>query len=196
MLYDKDIREPLFDFLEITCGTIRILEEKTMGKARADILMVTGEGLYGIEIKSDADTYTRLKKQVRYYDQYCDYCYAAVGTRHALHIGEHIPSHWGIITVDEEDHQPDFYILRRPAKNPRDTLKKKLSLLWRPELVHLLQKNKLPAYKQKSKKFVNEALLKKVPAEILHRQILEELFERDYTLIEEEIRQYKQKKGG
>ena len=32
MLHDKDIREPLFDFLDETYGKIRIIEEKTMGK--------------------------------------------------------------------------------------------------------------------------------------------------------------------
>ena len=31
MLYDKDIREPLFDFLEEMYGKIRILEEKQIG---------------------------------------------------------------------------------------------------------------------------------------------------------------------
>ena len=43
MLYDKDIREPLFDFLEGMYGKIRILEEKQMGKSRADIVMVLPE---------------------------------------------------------------------------------------------------------------------------------------------------------
>ena len=61
-LYDKDIREPLFDFLEENYGKVRILEEKTTGRARADVVMITEEKLYGIEIKSDADTYARLKK--------------------------------------------------------------------------------------------------------------------------------------
>lgn len=43
MLYDKDIREPLFDFLEGMYGKIRILEEKQIGKSRADIVMVLPE---------------------------------------------------------------------------------------------------------------------------------------------------------
>ena len=30
MLYDRDIREPLFDFLETLYGKIRILEEKEL----------------------------------------------------------------------------------------------------------------------------------------------------------------------
>ena len=43
ILHDKDIREPLFDFLEETYGKIRILEEKTTGRARADVVMITEE---------------------------------------------------------------------------------------------------------------------------------------------------------
>ena len=40
ILYDKDIREPLFVFLEETYGKTRILEEKRTGSARADAVMV------------------------------------------------------------------------------------------------------------------------------------------------------------
>ena len=43
MLKDKDIREPLFDFLEEQYGKTRIIEEKTMGKSRADVVMVLEE---------------------------------------------------------------------------------------------------------------------------------------------------------
>jgi len=37
-LHDRDIREPLFEFLEDSFGKIRILEEKTMGRSRAGYL--------------------------------------------------------------------------------------------------------------------------------------------------------------
>ena len=63
MLLDKDIREPLFDFLEERYGKVRILEEKTVGNSRADVVMVIPDKIVGIEIKSDADTYTRLESQ-------------------------------------------------------------------------------------------------------------------------------------
>ena len=86
MLYDKDIREPLFDFLDDIYLTNRIIEEKQMGRSRADVVMVTPLAIYGIEIKSDADTYARLKRQVRDYDNFYDYNYVVVGTSHAYHI--------------------------------------------------------------------------------------------------------------
>ena len=49
----------------------------------------------------------------------------------------------------------------------------------------------MPKYREKSKTFVIDKILLKVPEHILHEQISQELFERDYTRIEETIRQYK-----
>ena len=98
MLYDKDIRESLFDFLEERYGKTRIIEEKQVGRSRADVILVRPLDLSGIEIKSDADTYARLKRQVKDYDRYFDYNYVAVGSRHGAHIAEHVPPWWGIIT--------------------------------------------------------------------------------------------------
>lgn len=190
-LYDKDIREPLFDFLEETYGKIRILEEKTMGKSRADVVMVTSDALYGIEIKSDADTYARLERQVKDYDLYYDYNYAVVGTSHALHIREHLPEWWGIITVELVEGKVDFYRLREPRPNPKLNWKKKISILWRPEMAHIQELNQMPKYKEKSKLFVQDKILERVPKDMLQLQLCEELFERDYTVIAGEIQEFR-----
>ncbi len=70
MLYDRDIREPLFEFLEEYYGKVRIIEEKRLGRSRADVVMILPHAVCGLEIKSDADTYARLKRQVKDYNQY------------------------------------------------------------------------------------------------------------------------------
>ena len=193
MLKDKDIREPLFDFLEDRHSKIRIIEEKTMGKSRADVIMVLENEVVGIEIKSDADTYARLDRQVKDYDRYFDRNIVVVGSPHAHHISEHVPEWWGIISVEEIDGLCDFYIVREPAANPKCKLLHKTKLLWRPEIAHIQELNKLPAYRQKSKDFVRKKILEKVPEETLHRQISDELFERDYTTIQQEIAAYKKR---
>lgn len=196
MLYDRDIREPLFEFLEGEFGKIRILEEKKAGKSRADVVMVTEDALYGIEIKSDADTYARLSSQVKDYNRYYDFNCVACGTRHAGHIREHVPEWWGIITVDETENGPDFYWLRRPAKNPKMKLKHKITLLWRGELARIQERNGMYKYREKSKKFVQEKILEKLDEEVIQREISAEMFERDYTLIESEISEYRAKHRG
>lgn len=183
MLRDKDIREPLFDFLETVYGKIRIIEEKTMGRSRADAVMVTEEALFGIEIKSDADSYERLSRQVKDYNKFFDYNYVVVGSSHAHHIGEHVPPAWGIITVEQEARgRVDFYVLRQPQPNLKRDLKKQLGLLWKPELARILARNQMPKYAGKSKAFIAGKLTEKVEAALLSRQISEELFERDYTV--------------
>lgn len=195
ILKDKDIREPLFLFLEQTYGRVRFIEEKTVGRSRADVLMVTENFLFGIEIKSDADTYTRLNSQVRDYDRFCDMNYVAVGSSHAMHIEDHVPEYWGIITIDEIDRKPDFYILRHTKLNPKLKWEQKIKILWRRELAHIQELNNLPKYKEKSKLFVEKKILEKVPEEVLWRQFSEELFERDYTTIAEEIQEYRRGRG-
>ncbi|MDO4620366.1 MAG: sce7726 family protein [Lachnospiraceae bacterium] len=183
MLLDRDLREPLFEFLEETYGKIRIIEEKNIGRSRADVVMVTEDSVCGIEIKSDADSYARLARQVRDYSLYFDTAIIAVGTRHAMHVEEHVPDWWGIITLEEVDGEVDSYMLRRPRPNPQADLTRKLSFLWREELERILLANGMPRYTSLSKKKIRARLMKAVPQERLHLQISEQLFERDYNKI-------------
>lgn len=191
MLHDADIREPLFDYLEASYGKIRILEEVEIARSRADVIMVTDDSLVGLEIKSDADTYVRLERQVKDYNLFFDYNYVVVGSTHAKHVNEHIPDSWGIISAELIDGNMDFYVLREPTRNKRQRIKRKLSLLWRPELAHIQERNELPKYKQKSKDFVVNKLIEKLTREQLDLEISTELFERDYTLIADIIANYK-----
>lgn len=225
MLKDKDIREALFDYLELEYGKTRIFEEKMIGKSRADVIMVITDAVVGIEIKSDADTYTRLDSQIKDYDKYFDYNLVVVGSSHGIHVPEHIPDYWGIITVDEVDGKPDFYYLRRPQLNKKMKLERKLELLWRPELSILLSTFNMPAYNGQSKPFVRKKLIEwtKLPlpktevARIkreakkagkepdipeyrldvasLNSQISEVLFERDYEKLLADINEYRKAKN-
>ncbi len=195
ILHDKDIREPLCFFLEETFGKSRIFEEKRMGNSRADMVMVLPDALCGIEIKSDADTYARLSRQVKDYSRYYDYNYVVVGGTHGNHIEEHVPEDWGIITVDNEGGKADFYILRKASKNPKLDPLLKISILWRPELNHILELNGLKPCKSKTKAFVQQYILDSVLPEILAPQLSDELFERDYETIAQRINEYRASKG-
>ncbi len=185
MLHDADIRDGLCDYLEIKYGKIRFFEELTMGRSRADIVMVTDQGLYGIEIKSDADTYERLTRQVRDYDRFFDYNYVVVGSSHAGHIREHVPDHWGIITVEDDGGNLDCYEMRMPKLSPKVKLNNQMGLLWRSELAVLQEKNGLYKYSDKSKMYRKKYLIASVDKELLRKQMLEVLFERDYSIFED-----------
>lgn len=217
MLLDKDIREPLFDFLEERYGKVRILEEKTVGNSRADVVMVIPDKIVGIEIKSDADTYTRLERQVADYDLYFDQNIVVVGSTHAGHVAEHVPDYWGIVSVEEYDtggtadldmggeeagedgsdssdkkpHNIDFYVVREMQPNPKADILRTIRILWRPELAHIQETYSLPMYKGKSKDFVRTLIVDRLPAEIVHHEISEILFERDYAAMIEQIQEFR-----
>ena len=181
VLHDKDIREPLFLYLEELHDKVRVLEEKEIGGARADIVMILPDKVCGIEIKSDADSYTRLASQVKWYDRFFDENYIVVGSTHASHAQEHVPDHWGIISVEYYKNYFDFYFVRRASQNNKSNIKYKMHMLWRRELKDMIIRNKLRGY-SKSKSNMIDRLIKSVPESELHKQISDELFERDYTV--------------
>ncbi len=185
MLKDSDIRDGLCLFLEEQYGKVRFFEELVIGKSRADIVMVTEEGLIGVEIKSDADTYARLPGQVKDYDRFFDCNILACGSTHGQHAAEHIPAHWGIITVEEERGALDCYLLRRPQPSPKVKLKNQVRLLWRRELADIQEKNGLYKYAKKSRAQVEKYIMESIGSEAMKKAVLEELFERDYSIFEE-----------
>ena len=258
-MLDKDIREPLFDFLEEFYGKIRIFEEKVTGISRTDALGVIDGQLIGFEIKSDRDTYARLKRQTADYDLLCDVNYLVVGKSHRKQADQHIPAHWGIICVYEEDETenempevdsaaylkekmrqeevesrgkertvsdteiiPDITgedtseinmaagtmeaklsqkekkriiveIDQIPGVNPNVRIERQLDLLWRPELATLQEWNEMSKYAQRSKAFVREKILERVPGDVLKCQITDLLFERDYEALLAQIREVQKK---
>ena len=199
MLKDQDIREPLFDFFDEKFGKVRIIEEKQIAKSRADVMLVLEEKLIGVEIKSDADTYARLARQVKDYNKFFDYNYVVVGSSHSKHIEEHVPEYWGIIEAISKEESVEFnaYSMEHSESSAgfraqrTYKMKRKLSILWRPELSHIQEINGMPKYKQRSKDFVITKIMEKVPWDLLHRQISEELFQRDYNTISEAIKEWR-----
>ena len=199
MLKDKDIREPLFEYLDEQYGKNRIIEEKQIGKSRADVMMVTEDALWGIEIKSDADTFVRLERQVKDYNRFFDYNMVVVGSTHAMHVAEHLPEYWGILSVEKIWELFDFYVVREPVRNPKREkavlFRNQVSFLWRPELAHIQEINELPKYNYLGKDKLIRKMIEKLPQERLKKQVCEELMERDYNTIKERIENYKEKKN-
>ena len=143
-LSDPEIREALFTYLDAKHSKIKKIDEKEIGISRADIMAVTEDHIIGYEIKSDLDSYTRLKTQVRDYNKYFDICYAVVGESHQKGILKRIPEFWGVLVVSLEDGQPQVFELRPADMNPKDINANKLSLLWKSEIQSIAVKTVYP----------------------------------------------------
>ncbi len=181
-LFRKDtlhLRDALCEFFEEFYGKIRFLEEKSIGRVRADMIAVLPGALCGIEIKSHCDSYTRLDGQIKGYDRFCDFSYLCAADKHA-HAIERIPSEWGLVSITVRE-GAQFRILRAPQTNRQNVIRNQLDLLWRNELADILRAQGLPKYTGKSKKFICDTLVKRVPHEQLKASLCNALFERDYT---------------
>ena len=99
---DNSIRRVIFDYLEENYGKIRIFEESPISNSRCDFFAVT-DRLTGYEIKSDADSYERLARQIQDYDAFFDENYIVVGRTHRAHVAKKIPPYWGIICITDEE---------------------------------------------------------------------------------------------
>ncbi len=176
-MLDKDIREPLFDYLDERYVKVRTIEEKVINGSRADVLAVTEGEILGFEIKSDSDSYTRLKTQIKDYESFCDRCYIVVGESH-IHVESHVPDYWGIIFVNDEN-----VIVERDADIcPKVDINNQLSILWRNELLNIQLKEGLPKLRNIRRKDIYKRLVERCGIEQIKFDLTEQLFERDYTI--------------
>ena len=177
---DSEIREILCDYIDEHNDKVRLIDELVIGKARADIVTVT-DHLAGYEIKGDTDSYARLPVQIKEYDKHFQKNVLVVGASHKKSAEKHVPPYWGIICVQEDNHEFKIMVLRKAEENPKFKIKAQLRLLWRNELANILKLNRMPKYNGKSRAFINGKILERVPIEVLVNQICEEFFERDWS---------------
>jgi hypothetical protein len=152
-----------------------------IGDSRADIVTVT-DHLTGYEIKSDADTYVRLRRQIGDYDAFFEENWLVVGKKHLSVASSHIPTYWGILCVSGFDDKQFVEEVRAPARNSKLSMINQLNILWRDEILRILNMCGLNKYAAKHKAYLAKVLASRAPEAKLRQLICDELFERDWTI--------------
>lgn len=178
---DKAIRDILIAWLQATNHEIRIYQEKSIGASICDVMAVTDK-MTGYEIKSDLDNYARLEDQVKAYDRFFDENYLVVSQSHSRSAESKVPSHWGILCIQNDN----ITVLRKAQKNRAVYRRSQLTVLWKLELKNLLIKNNMPLYAQKDRGYISEMIATTVEDSLLGKQIAQELMRRDYSIYDAE----------
>ncbi|MCR4658339.1 MAG: sce7726 family protein [Lachnospiraceae bacterium] len=190
-LDDPAMREILFETIEreyeIKNEPVRVFEELVIGKSRADAIIVTKDSILGFEIKSDRDSLIRLEKQVRNYDRFCDYCYIATGLHFIDRIEDHVPKHWGIYDILEDEEgclHIEMYreAEKNPAERPTVKLKNQMNLLWRSELMKIVHQYKIRGYSTRNKHKLRDLIVDNIGKEQSKLLTCELLLDRDYSI--------------
>jgi hypothetical protein len=139
---DRKVRVRLLQYL--TGREFRPLQEVALAynNTRIDVVGMHRGVLCGFEIKSEADSLVRLKRQARIYRRYFEKLYLVGAEGHLEAARQVLPGYWGIWAV--RAHGGGVHIIRStpPAQSPRSNRHQKaqpLAMLMRkPELLALL----------------------------------------------------------
>ena len=161
---ELDIRNALRIYLNATLEmdpTAMLVEEFGVcrGTVRVDFVVIS-ETLRGFEIKSDQDTLKRLPGQAVAYNRVFDTVTIVVGPRHLRAVENVVPPWWGILLFDApSEGQPKLECFRLEAENPGLDPSALVQLLWREEVLGLLEAKGLGAgMKSKPRRCLWEAL--------------------------------------
>lgn len=141
---DSDVRQAMRDWLAAQYAhdpSSRFVEEMCIwnGSARIDMAVINGQ-LHGYEIKSERDTLARLEDQMSLYNLVFDKITLVAAERHLAKAEQALPDWWGLSSV-VGDGDGRFAIKQvRPAqKNERVDKVQLAKLLWKPELLSILE---------------------------------------------------------
>jgi hypothetical protein len=128
------------------------------GEARIDIAVVNGR-FHGFEIKSDADTLTRLPNQVIVYNNVFDRVTIIAGSKHIDAVRRVVPEWWGIKMASSGPRGAIYFEEQRPSRqndniNPLSVA----SLLWRNEIFDALGARGIKGIKSKTRPQLAEIL--------------------------------------
>lgn len=108
------------------------------GQVRVDLSVVNGL-LHGYEIKSDRDSFRRLRGQVELYGKVFDRATLVVGERHLDEALNNVPEWWGILLAHQSAKGLQLKTIRTPRSNPKKDPRALVELLWLDDALALLE---------------------------------------------------------
>ena len=120
----------------------RVVEELKLpiAKARIDIAVVNGS-LLGFEIKSASDTLVRLPHQIEAYTKVFDYLYVVTEGKYYQKVLDIIPEWVGLLLCEENGSK--IKRIRKATKNKYRESFHLAKLLWREELLLILNQHQI-----------------------------------------------------
>lgn len=142
------------------CDTeTKVVDELSLpvAKARIDVAVING-AFHGYEIKSASDTLQRLPHQIEAYTKVFDYLSVVTEYKYYQRILDVIPKWVGLIICDEKNGVKTIKQIRKPKLNKNKQGFYIAKLLWREELIDVLNEYQIPFRKKDRNWLLCEAL--------------------------------------
>lgn len=118
----------------------RVVDELELlrGEVRVDVAVISNI-LHGFEIKSGLDNLNRLPHQQEAYGKVFERMTLVAHEKHVEAAVKLVPSHWGLIAVGERDGVPFANQIWAARQNPNLDNLALAQLLWREEVLELME---------------------------------------------------------
>lgn len=177
---DRDIREKLhceFKKKYFNSEDTLIIDELSLcqGTARIDVAVIKN-CFHGYEIKSEKDNLSRLPNQINIYNKVMDKMTVITGENHYDKILDLVPDWWGIKVVVHTKSGINIVTKKRGKKNKSVNPYSIAQLLWKEEVLEILdQKGLSKGFKSKPRKVLWERLASSLPLKELQFIVRETL---------------------
>lgn len=183
-LSESEIREILRVFarrLTAAKTDALLVEEVTVdgGRNRIDMLYF-GDSTIGVEIKSASDDLSRLPAQAASFDQYFEFLILVADVKQVARATKILPSWWGIFEVSKHDGRTRLLKIRDPERNPNARSEYLLELLWKSELLSLLEQiHEAESAERLAKKDLRQELISKAEDDQLRKWSIDAILNRE-----------------
>lgn len=161
-MYDADIRKLLMEHLkEMFAGTDAYIVNEfdiCYGDSRIDVAVISQQGIYGYEIKSDHDSLERLPRQISFYSKVCDQMTLVHSDKFTEKINQMgiLNYKWNELIPRQTDGKMELVGDRTPAPWKRNIDElcpyQIAALTWKDEALDILSKHGITnGYKNKSR---------------------------------------------
>lgn len=150
------------------CNDTLVIDELGLAhaKVRVDVAVING-CVHGFEIKSAADTLTRLPQQLTLYQQCLEKLTIVCAEKHFAGVRDIAPRWCGIVKVTKGPRGGiTFFTMREPKRNPNVCPYRLAHLLWRTEVAAILsQADVSPQVLRAPRKMLYKSLAEKFSVE-------------------------------
>jgi len=174
-MQDSDIRKLLHPYLKKENKKYKdtiIVDEFDLcsGLSRIDIAVVNGV-IHGYEIKSEEDTLKRLPNQINYYNKSLEKISIATNKFHLKQIRESVPKWWGLIVIKNDSKKNVVTELRKAKNNPLLDGNSMLHILWKDELISIIDKYEIEVGVHSNKRKLRESISNSLGISILSHEV-------------------------
>lgn len=175
LVIDKDVRHAFYEYIRPRKQSSMFIHELVFQvgheEGRIDLAAI-GDKMDGFEIKSDADSLNRLKRQVRIYGKVMDTMSMVVTHKHERGARKIVPSFWGIYTYE----RGSITELRAPGENTEVTARAVAGLLWKDRALQLLSENGLErGFAKKAKRYLHDHIAEQIDFSLIKEAVCRQL---------------------